>query len=202
MQEDKTPTELYRHYDKDGTLLYVGISLSTVARLGQHKTYSRWFEKIDTIKIERYTSRKAALAAEKRAIKSERPKYNKAHGTYKTVESKQIVERSREDLLRRIVHVKPIYTLYDVSTILGVSQPSIIQMAEDGDIGYIDLPKGRSNGREKRAITGWQLLEYIDHLHEESERKHGRLGRGRPPAGGTVRSSPAVRKRRSTRRSY
>lgn len=202
MQEDKTTTELYRHYDKDGTLLYVGISLSAVMRLGQHKAYSRWFAKIDTIKIERHTSRRAALAAEKRAIKSERPKYNKTHGTYKTVEPKQVVERSCEDLLRRIVHVKPIYTLYDVSTILGVSLTSIIQMAEDGDIGYIDLPKGRSNGREKRAITGWQLLEYIDHLHEESERKHGRLGRGRPPAGGTVRISPAVRKRRSTRRSY
>lgn len=202
MQEDKTPTELYRHYDKAGTLLYVGISLSAVVRLGQHKTYSSWFSKIDTIKIEHHTSRRAALAAEKRAIKSERPKYNKTHGTHKTVQPKQLVERSREDLLRRIVYVKPIYTLYEVSTILGVSLTSIMQMAEDGDIGYIDLPKSRSNGREKRAITGWQLLEYIDHLHKESERKHGRLGRRRAADNSPVRNSPAVRKRRITRRSY
>ena len=200
MLEDKSPTELYRHYDENGMLLYVGISLSTTTRLSQHKAHSRWFSKIDTIKVVHYTSRKAALAAEKRAIKSEGPKYNKAYGTYRTVEPKQLVERTRADLLNRIVSLKPVYSLYDVSMIFDISSTSVHQMAADGDIGCIDLPKGRVNGAQKQAITGWQLLEYIDHLHDKAESKHGRVGRRRP-AGGAVQNVTTVRKRRSPRSS-
>ena len=35
--------ELYRHFDRLGELLYVGISISTMRRLAQHKTQSAWF---------------------------------------------------------------------------------------------------------------------------------------------------------------
>ena len=35
--------QLYRHFDCDGVLLYVGISLSTVARLCEHKHSSKWY---------------------------------------------------------------------------------------------------------------------------------------------------------------
>ena len=198
MQEEKSQTELYRHYDKDGLLLYVGISLSALNRLSQHKTQSRWFIKIDTVKVTHYTSRKAALAAEKRAIKSEKPKYNKTYGTYRTVEPKQLVEKTRSDLLNRIVSIKPVYSLHDVSIIFDISLLSVHKMVSDGDIGYIDLPKGRVNGAKKQAITGWQLLEYIDHLHDKAEREHGRMGRRKPAAGDFVQNVTTVRKRRST----
>ena len=33
-------THPYRHYDKNGNLLYVGVSLSSLQRLGQHKSNS------------------------------------------------------------------------------------------------------------------------------------------------------------------
>lgn len=36
-REDPGETELYRHFAADGCLLYVGISLSAVARLTQHR---------------------------------------------------------------------------------------------------------------------------------------------------------------------
>ena len=35
-------TCLYRHYDKDDKLLYVGISISAYTRLSQHKINSKW----------------------------------------------------------------------------------------------------------------------------------------------------------------
>jgi hypothetical protein len=73
---DQTPCCLYRHFDKDDNLLYVGISLSALHRLSGHKKESRWFGLIGRIQIEHFPSRKAALAAEARAIRREKPAYN------------------------------------------------------------------------------------------------------------------------------
>jgi hypothetical protein len=70
-------TELYRHYDADGNLLYIGISLSTAHRLGQHRLTSKWSHRVVTITIERFATRDEALAAELRAIQAEGPLFNK-----------------------------------------------------------------------------------------------------------------------------
>lgn len=69
-------TDLYRHFDKAGKLLYVGISLSTSVRLLQHRNNSQWFNEIATITIEKFEDRKSAAKAEKEAIRSEAPRYN------------------------------------------------------------------------------------------------------------------------------
>lgn len=70
------PTELYRHFDSEGRLLYVGISLSVLHRLRAHRRISPWFSQVTNITIERFETRDLALAAEKVAIKTERPKFN------------------------------------------------------------------------------------------------------------------------------
>lgn len=71
-------TQLYRHFDKDGTLLYVGISLSAVARLSQHKA-SSWFDQIAMITVETHPTLEVALERERAAIRIEKPIYNKMH---------------------------------------------------------------------------------------------------------------------------
>ena len=74
--------ELYRHYDADDRLLYVGISYSAALRTFRHAQAARysdlsfWFDQIVTIKIERFRTRREALAAEVRAIREEGPVYN------------------------------------------------------------------------------------------------------------------------------
>lgn len=73
------PTSLYRHFAADGSLLYVGISLSWPARTKAHLRQSRWFEEVARVEIERFPSREDALNAERHAIKSERPKFNVVH---------------------------------------------------------------------------------------------------------------------------
>jgi predicted GIY-YIG superfamily endonuclease len=70
---------LYRHYDKDDNLLYVGVSWSVIERLRRHEKSSHWFGEVDIIKLEKYPSREASLEAERKAILAERPRYNKAH---------------------------------------------------------------------------------------------------------------------------
>jgi hypothetical protein len=71
-------TALYRHFDAAGQLLYVGISLSPVHRLGQHRVAADWYGDIARISIEWLRDRDAAIAAEANAIHYENPKHNKA----------------------------------------------------------------------------------------------------------------------------
>ena len=69
-------TVLYRHFDAAGRLLYVGISLRAITRLGEHHRGSRWAGEIATVTHERFPNRKAAHRAERVAIATEDPVYN------------------------------------------------------------------------------------------------------------------------------
>ena len=71
----KETTCLYRHFDSEGALLYVGISLSAIERLRKHRESKR-FDKIATVTIERFKTRELALNAERIAIRDEDPKFN------------------------------------------------------------------------------------------------------------------------------
>jgi predicted GIY-YIG superfamily endonuclease len=72
-------TALYRHRDCNGTLLYVGISLSVAARLAQHAGTSHWFAEVTQVDVEYFPTRAEAEAAERQAIRTEHPRCNKAH---------------------------------------------------------------------------------------------------------------------------
>lgn len=72
----KRATQLYRHFDKDGRLLYVGISLNALSRLSQHKQAAGWFRQIARVEIEHFANLGAALHAERVAIRREKPIYN------------------------------------------------------------------------------------------------------------------------------
>jgi excinuclease UvrABC nuclease subunit len=74
-----SPTEevcLYRHFDAEGVLLYVGVSLSVIHRLAGHRSRSRWFRQIARITVEWFANRGEALEAERLAIREEKPLYN------------------------------------------------------------------------------------------------------------------------------
>lgn len=72
-------TDLYRYYDKDNKLLYVGISVSAITRQGQHKDSAVWYPEFTHMTKETFRTRKEALLAEKLAIKQEHPIYNITH---------------------------------------------------------------------------------------------------------------------------
>jgi predicted DNA-binding transcriptional regulator AlpA len=69
-------TSLYRHFDKTGRLLYVGVSLSAMRRLSEHSGNSAWAASIARVTIEHFQTREQALDAERLAVRAERPLYN------------------------------------------------------------------------------------------------------------------------------
>ena len=69
-------TTLYRLFNAEGDLLYVGITSEGLTRLNQHQREKHWFYEVAEAKLEHFTSRDVALRAEARAISREHPRYN------------------------------------------------------------------------------------------------------------------------------
>lgn len=82
MEHRQLTVELYRHFDAEGRLLYVGISNDSVRRWFNHKTngISTWYHLSVRMEIERFPDRYTAAVAEKAAIIKEKPFYNKNLG--------------------------------------------------------------------------------------------------------------------------
>jgi predicted GIY-YIG superfamily endonuclease len=73
-------TALYRFYNAQGRLLYVGIAWNPRKRFEQHSKKQTWWREVamSETEIEWYPMRKLAKKAETVAIKTENPLYNKA----------------------------------------------------------------------------------------------------------------------------
>ena len=74
-----TKTAIYKHKNKDGDIIYVGIATSAMQRSMQHLNTSDWKEEIATIDVEWVPNRLMAEVKEIELIKELRPKYNKTH---------------------------------------------------------------------------------------------------------------------------
>lgn len=76
---------VYRLYDKEGRLLYVGCSTNVLRRIYEYSV-ATWYRQIDTVKIEHFATLKLALDAEKAAIFNERPIHNSNHMDWGSVD--------------------------------------------------------------------------------------------------------------------
>jgi predicted GIY-YIG superfamily endonuclease len=96
------PTALYRWWDEENLLLYVGISDELAARVKGHVRGSSWMDFAATSAIERHPTRTAALAAEEEAIKAEKPIFNKQHNSSPEAQQRLVeylIKHNRLDLL-------------------------------------------------------------------------------------------------------
>ena len=67
---------LYRHYDGNNNLLYVGITNDLTRRTREHRAYSRWIKLSVSITSTSFDDRDDCYSAEERAIKNENPIFN------------------------------------------------------------------------------------------------------------------------------
>lgn len=72
-------TLLYRIFNSDGEIIYIGITCCYEIRMRGHKDSKFWWNEVDSIKTRKYPNRTKALEAEKRAIKKYNPVYNIIH---------------------------------------------------------------------------------------------------------------------------
>lgn len=67
---------VYRLYDLDGVLLYVGVTSQLQRRLMTHKNKFEWWNEVVRVGLDHFQDRNNALAFESKIIKEEKPKYN------------------------------------------------------------------------------------------------------------------------------
>jgi len=73
-----TTTTLYKYYDQQGELIYIGIATRPGKRMGQHND-KPWFELVARSEFETYPSRDLAASAERDLVRRERPRFNIQH---------------------------------------------------------------------------------------------------------------------------
>lgn len=67
---------LYRFYDADDVLLYVGQSVNPGRRMEKHRDTQTWWRDVARIEMEQHPDKVTLLAAEREAIKEEKPLHN------------------------------------------------------------------------------------------------------------------------------
>lgn len=72
---------LYRFFNVDGELLYIGITRNPSSRFKSHQHEKSWFSEVTSSTMEHFTSWQELMDAELSAIRRESPKYNIA-GTW------------------------------------------------------------------------------------------------------------------------
>lgn len=125
-------TFLYRHFDADGKLLYVGISLSAITRLRQHREISPWFNQIRRVDIETHPDRDAAMNAEAKAISEESPKFNIKLGKYRPEKLPRITNEN----IRGLVSPHDFISHDRVCEILKVKSGHLTELFRKQKIGY------------------------------------------------------------------
>lgn len=71
--------EVYRAFDDDGRLLYIGSSVCVDARMRYHEQHSPWWPFHADLERTAYPTLTEARVAEKAAIATEHPRWNVAH---------------------------------------------------------------------------------------------------------------------------
>jgi hypothetical protein len=73
------PTALYRFFDAEGRLLYVGIAHDPEKRWATHRLYQGWWHLVANKTHEWFPDRAAAKAAEDKALIDEMPRFDGSH---------------------------------------------------------------------------------------------------------------------------
>ena len=119
-------TTLYRYFDSDDVLLYVGITQRDGQRHREHAKNSDWFSLVKTHTITRFPNRQDALEAEAFAIATENPLYNVVG---------QAPKKDNENL----------FSISAAARVSGKSVPTIHTYLKAGKLpNAVATPKGKS----------------------------------------------------------
>lgn len=100
MPESTERTALYRLYDADGQLLYVGISSNPDARWRQHASEKGWWSDVTTKSVEWFETRKSAHRVEVAEIEDDEPLHNCTGEKCERRQQARRMAKAREDAVR------------------------------------------------------------------------------------------------------
>lgn len=172
---------LYRYFDAEGTLLYIGVTSRINRRMREHYESSAWFAKVTRCEFEQFPDRKSVLDAERNAILSENPLHNNHHkprsrcrstfdenpepGVDAAFDAKGTWREkgSHHAVTVRLAEIAPMHDWNRLHEALGLPQYVVKRALENGEIGYIDIPN-KVGTKFCRYISGWQALDWLESI--------------------------------------
>lgn len=119
---------VYRFYDGDGGLLYVGITRDMSQRFAAHRRDAPWWSDVATVTVEVTAGMVEAEYAEAVAILSERPAHNRSRPSVERGRSR--VESNGVDVRRLVAAVEGLRTERDALFVRAVlAEATAAQMA-------------------------------------------------------------------------
>lgn len=99
---------VYRIYDANRQLLYVGLTANAEARFKSHRLMQDWWPDVRTIEVEHFEGRAAAEEAERATIRAERPLHNRSHQTYEDYRRSLVAAEQLTSHGRRVAALVPV----------------------------------------------------------------------------------------------
>lgn len=134
------PHHLYRIYDAEGSLIYVGATSALKQRMAQHRSTHQWpgghavlsvGDRMATWTAEEYPTREEAFAAERLVIAAERPELNTVHNNGLTAEATK----------ENVVTLEPEYNLSEIAEAVRMSTRWVrdrIKAGKEGTGPYVE----------------------------------------------------------------
>jgi hypothetical protein len=120
---------LYRFWRRK-ELLYVGVSSEAYKRARQHAHSAKWWLDADRVTFEKFADRNAVLAAEKKAIQTEKPKHNVIYNKGKHVTPIAQQLNSQRLMALRILSDMTQKEIQNLQDELAAAKRTILQQAE------------------------------------------------------------------------
>jgi hypothetical protein len=152
MSNQDAPTVLYRFFDGEGKLLYVGISRNPAERFGVHKHSAPWWDEATSCTWERFATAPQAVSAERAAIIAESPVYNQQGKPRPARPAREVATPIRNWIPNRGSEIACLYrdgkTPAQITTAMGYGSTSTVYrwLHKLRDAGEIEPP-----GEERTA---------------------------------------------------
>lgn len=127
------PCYVYKHFDADGEVIYVGQSCNPMVRTARHQGSAEWFPQVRNIEIMSFASKGEACRVEAELIKDLKPRFNVEHLLPRGL---QAIENRRAELgtnhmrLRALLipEIKAI-GMKRLAELIGVAESTIVRFA-------------------------------------------------------------------------
>lgn len=143
---------LYRFFDDDGVLLYVGITVNLQTRLRTHARKG-WHTATRRITVDWFDTTEAARDAERHAIKTERPLYNVMESAVAWDEA--VAAGHIAELVDRVTNRNPGERLPEAITAAMCARPELIDLPSvryTKEFGYNPTAIGQAKMAARRAL--------------------------------------------------
>lgn len=138
---------LYRMFDGNGRLLYIGLTNNTRTRLKNHADDKAWWGQVHNVTLEHFPSRTALEDAERAAIQSERPLHNVVHNASNEINDERAQWECDYDALEQDYEDRcAVYVLE--------------RLYADEQAGLMETPDQRAGMYEKYLNEAYQVLPF------------------------------------------